>query len=161
MHFREKIYHEDSFPQNLLEEWKTRGYRLVFTNGCFDLLHRGHMHYLQEAAELGDKLIVGLNSDSSVRRLKGQGRPVMDQLNRSEILASLMMVDLVIVFDADTPLSLIRKVEPDVLVKGGDWPVEEIVGAGFVMEKGGTVRTLSFIGGESTSAVIERIKKSK
>lgn len=160
MHFKEKIHLELDLPGDLLDQWRTTGQKLVFTNGCFDLLHRGHIHYLYEASELGDKLIVGLNSDASVGILKGENRPVKNELNRSEILAALSAVDLVIIFEDKTPLSLIKKVKPDVLVKGGDWPVKDIVGAEWVIQNGGSVRTLSFIEGESSSKLIDRIQKN-
>lgn len=158
-HFSKKIYREGKLPAETLADWKTYGHSLVFTNGCFDLLHRGHIHYLYEAAQLGDKLIIGLNSDESVARIKGLGRPVKNEENRSEILAALSFVDMVILFEEDTPLDLIEKITPDVLVKGGDWPVEKIVGAEWVLQHGGRVETLSFIVGESSTTIIDRIKK--
>ena len=132
----------------------------MFTNGCFDLLHRGHIKYLEEASKLGDKLIIGLNSDASVSKLKGDNRPIKDQQNRAEILSALKMVDMVIIFNQDTPDKLISLVVPDVLVKGGDWPVDKIVGADFVLDNGGDVKTLSFIEGESSSAIINKIIKN-
>lgn len=158
--FEEKIFDENYFPGDKIREWKDNGEKIVFTNGCFDLLHRGHIHYLSTAARLGDILIVGINSDRSVRSIKGPGRPVKDQRNRSEILASLGMVDLVVIFDGDTPIDLIKKVVPDVLVKGGDWKTDEIVGGSFVQENGGNVVSLEFIEGESSSNIIERIIKN-
>jgi rfaE bifunctional protein nucleotidyltransferase chain/domain len=158
-HFNAKIYREESFPMKTLEAWKTSGLSLVFTNGCFDLLHRGHIHYLYEASQLGDKLIIGLNSDESVRRIKGLGRPVKNERNRSEILAALSFVDMVILFNGETPLSLIQSITPGVLVKGGDWPLDKIVGADWVLQHGGKVKGLSFIEGESSSAIIDRIQK--
>ena len=133
MDFEKKIFEANKIPFDIIEGWKNKGERIVFTNGCFDILHRGHIHYLYEAGQLGDKLIVGLNSDSSVSRLKGEGRPVKDEKNRAEILASLVMVDMVIIFDKDTPLELIRALTPDILVKGGDWPVDKILGADHVL----------------------------
>lgn len=133
--------------------------RIVFTNGCFDILHVGHVRYLSEARALGDLLVVGLNSDSSVRELKGSERPVVGETERAEILRALKCVDYVAVFNEDTPLSLIEQIRPDVLVKGGDWPVEKIVGAQFVQSYGGEVRTLSFYQGHSTTDLLERIRR--
>lgn len=133
--------------------------RIVFTNGCFDILHVGHVRYLSEARALGDLLVVGLNSDSSVRGLKGKERPVVSENERAEILRALKCVDYVAVFNEETPLTLIEKVRPDVLVKGGDWPVEKIVGAQFVQSYGGEVKTLSFYQGHSTTDLLERIRR--
>ena len=159
--YTEKIHLETEFPQEQISHWKAAGECIVFTNGCFDLLHRGHVAYLYQAASLGDRLIVGLNTDASVRKLKGQGRPVQDQVNRSEILASLQMVDLVILFGGNTPIDLILKVRPEVLVKGGDWPADQIVGYNEVTAYGGKVQTLGFIEGESTSSIIRRIRETE
>ena len=133
------------------------GQRAVFTNGCFDLLHRGHTRYLEQARALGDLLIVAVNSDASVRRLKGAGRPVVPARERAEVLAALACVDLVLIFDALDPGRVIRTVRPDVLVKGGDWPVSQIVGADFVWRSGGTVRSLPYLQGVSTSELIRRV----
>ncbi|WP_018124427.1 D-glycero-beta-D-manno-heptose 1-phosphate adenylyltransferase [Desulfovibrio oxyclinae] len=133
--------------------------RLVFTNGCFDLLHPGHVDYLQRARDLGDALMVGLNSDASVRRLgKGDDRPVNGQDARAFVLAGLACVDFVILFDEDTPLELIRAVRPQVLVKGGDWPVDKIVGRDVVESDGGKVLSIPLLEGYSTTSVIERIR---
>jgi D-glycero-beta-D-manno-heptose 1-phosphate adenylyltransferase len=134
--------------------------KVVFTNGCFDLLHVGHLRYLQQARSLGDQLIVGLNSDQSVKRLKGESRPVQTELDRAEILKGLRCVDEVIIFNEDTPLKLIESIRPDILVKGGDWDVSRIVGADFVMSYGGEVKSLPFHQGRSTSNLIEKIIKS-
>ncbi|MEI7973713.1 MAG: D-glycero-beta-D-manno-heptose 1-phosphate adenylyltransferase [Bdellovibrio sp.] len=131
------------------------GKRIVFTNGCFDLLHVGHVRYLQEAKSLGDFLFVGLNSDASVRRLKGAERPIQCQNDRAEILLALRCVDWVSIFDEDTPLELIRQVKPQILVKGGDWKPEQIVGSNFVLEYGGEVKSLGFSEGRSTTKIIE------
>lgn len=131
--------------------------KVVFTNGCFDLLHVGHIRYLQEAKSLGDILVLGLNSDMSVRNLKGESRPIQNELDRGEILAALACVDYVIVFSEETPLRLIEAVRPDILVKGGDWPIERIVGAETVLKRGGEVRTLQFVSGRSTSSIMEKI----
>ena len=133
------------------------GRRVVFTNGCFDLLHRGHVRYLEQARALGDLLVVAINSDASVQTLKGRGRPVVPADERAEVLASLAVVDLVIVFDELDPARVIRAVQPDVLVKGGDWPIDQIVGADFVQDGGGTVRSLPYVEGASTTALIRRI----
>jgi len=133
--------------------------RVVFTNGCFDILHVGHARYLRDARALGDVLVVGLNSDASVKRLKGDQRPVQNEDDRAELLASLGVVDYVVLFADDTPLSLIEQVAPDILVKGGDWPVEQIVGSKFVLARGGDVMSLPFHPGKSTSSILERIQK--
>ena len=130
--------------------------RSVFTNGCFDLLHVGHVRYLQQARSLGDCLIVGINSDNSVRVLKGPSRPIQNERDRSEIMAALVCVDFVCIFDEETPLELIKKIRPDVLVKGGDWPIEKIVGADYVQSYGGEVKTLQFVEGRSTTEIIHK-----
>jgi len=133
--------------------------KTVFTNGCFDILHIGHVHYLNEAKSLGDKLVVGLNSDSSVKRLKGDERPINHELDRKFVLENLKAVDEVIIFDDDTPIELIKKINPDILVKGGDWPIEKIVGHEHVLANGGLVKSLSFKDGYSTTSTLEKIKK--
>jgi len=133
------------------------GRRVVFTNGCFDLLHRGHTRYLEQARALGDLLVVAVNSDASVRQLKGAGRPVVPDRERAEVLAALASVDLVLIFDDPDPGRVIRSVRPDVLVKGGDWPVGQIVGADFVRSVGGRVRSLPYVKGASTSELIQRV----
>ncbi|MFW5730231.1 MAG: D-glycero-beta-D-manno-heptose 1-phosphate adenylyltransferase [Desulfonatronovibrionaceae bacterium] len=132
--------------------------RMVFTNGCFDILHPGHVDYLEQAAGLGDSLVVGLNSDASVRRIKNQGRPVNPEEHRARVLAGLACVSMVTVFDEDTPYELIQAVEPHVLVKGGDWPEESIVGRDIVAGAGGRVYSLPLTPGYSTTAVIDRIQ---
>ncbi|MCB0346815.1 MAG: D-glycero-beta-D-manno-heptose 1-phosphate adenylyltransferase [Bdellovibrionales bacterium] len=134
--------------------------KIVFTNGCFDILHAGHARYLAAARELGDCLVVGLNSDASVRRIKGSKRPIVPQAERAELLIALACVDFVLIFDEDTPLNLIEAVRPDVLVKGGDWKVEDIVGGPFVSSYGGTVASLPFHEGYSTTNIIEKIRES-
>jgi rfaE bifunctional protein nucleotidyltransferase chain/domain len=141
--------------QKLREEGK----KIVFTNGCFDIIHIGHIKYLTEAKKLGNVLVVGLNSDDSVKRLKGEGRPVTPQSERAEILDSLKPVDYVVIFEEDTPLELIRIVKPDFLVKGGDYKPENIVGADFVTQNGGKVVVLPYVFGKSTTKLIERLKK--
>jgi len=132
--------------------------KLVFTNGCFDLLHVGHVRYLQEAKAQGDLLMVAINSDASVKRLKGADRPLQSEADRAEILAALACVDFVSIFTEDTPENVIEAVKPDVLVKGGDWPVEKIVGGTFVQSYGGSVRTLQFVEGRSTTSIVEKMK---
>jgi len=139
---------------------RRQGKKIVFTNGCFDILHAGHAQYLRRAASLGDLLFVGLNSDASVRRLKGEGRPVQKAADRAYLLASLSCVSYVAVFPEDTPLRLIRDVMPHVLVKGGDWKGKEIVGADVVRENGGTVRTIRFLPGRSTTSILARAGRS-
>lgn len=141
-----------------LAQWRVKSDRIVFTNGCFDILHVGHLHTLKESIQLGDKLIVGLNSDASVSRLKGKERPVVNQLDRSEMLAALEMVDAVIIFEDDTPEELIQMIKPDVLCKGGDWSIENIVGGDFVKSYGGQVVSIPFVQGYSSSSLINKIK---
>lgn len=131
---------------------------VVFTNGCFDLVHQGHVDYLSRARDLGDLLIVGLNSDASVRRLKGDSRPVSNETSRARVLASFAFVDYVVVFEDDTPLKLIENIVPDILVKGGDYNRENVVGADFVEQHGGRLELLSLVPGESTTRLVERIK---
>lgn len=135
---------------------KSSGKKIVFTNGCFDLLHVGHVRYLQEARKLGDLLVVGVNSDASVKRLKGPTRPVQTENDRAEILAALGCVDFTVIFTEDTPLELIKNVLPDILVKGGDWKIESIVGADIVMANGGQVMSLQFVDGKSTTSLIQK-----
>ena len=134
--------------------------RVVFTNGCFDLLHPGHVRYLREARSLGDVLVVALNSDTSVRALKGEGRPILSQDERAEVLSALESVDYVTVFEEETPRELIASVLPDVLVKGGDWAIEEIVGREEVEAAGGEVRSLPYLQGASTSEIVKRIREN-
>lgn len=141
-----------------ITSWRQNGDKVVFTNGVFDLLHIGHITYLSKAAELGSKLIIGLNSDLSVKRLKGDERPVNDQNSRAIILAGLFFVDAVTVFEEDTPLNLIRELLPDILVKGADYLVENIIGAKEVLANGGEVKTISFVDGYSSTAIIRKIK---
>ncbi|PWU15791.1 MAG: D-glycero-beta-D-manno-heptose 1-phosphate adenylyltransferase [Bdellovibrio sp.] len=133
--------------------------RIVFTNGCFDLLHVGHVRYLKAARALGDRLIVGINTDGSVRRLKGAERPLQSENDRAEILAALESVDRTVLFDDETPERLIHLVRPDVLVKGGDWPIDQIVGSEFVQSYGGEVHSLQFVEGRSTSHLIDKARK--
>lgn len=139
---------------------KRRGERIVFTNGCFDLLHIGHVRSLEEARRLGDRLIVAINADASVRRAKGSGRPIQSARERMELVAALACVDWVVGFRADTPIRLIRTLRPDVLVKGGDWALDEIVGAREVEAWGGRVVRAKVISGVSTSRLVDRIRRS-
>lgn len=136
-----------------------KGKKIVFTNGCFDLLHRGHIYYLSRAREMGDLLVVGLNSDASVTRLKGPGRPVNNQEARAEILGALGFVDYIIVFEEETPLELITALQPDLLVKGGDYNVEDIVGYKEVTSRGGSVETIPLLEGYSTTSIIQKSKR--
>lgn len=144
--------------ENTLRYWKENHYKIVFTNGCFDLLHLGHVDYLEKARAMGDKLIVGINTDASVHRLKGESRPVTDEKARAKILASLEFVDAVILFDEDTPFKLISRINPDVLVKGNDYKIGNIVGGDIVKENGGKVATIELVEGYSTSSLIEKLK---
>ena len=141
------------------ERMRREGKRVVFTNGCFDLLHAGHVRYLTEARGLGGALIVGLNSDRSVRALKGAGRPILNESERAEVIAALEAVDFVVVFDEDTPQELIARLLPDVLVKGGDWPLDQIVGREEVEAIGGKVMSLPYVQNASTTELIDRIQK--
>lgn len=143
----------------LCHSWRVTGRQIVFTNGCFDILHRGHLQYLAEAKAQGNKLVVGVNSDASVKRLKGNDRPIHGEEDRLFQLASLLVVDAVILFEEDTPKQLIELVKPDVLAKGGDYQVENIVGADFVIQSGGRVAILPFVAGHSTTGIVEKLKK--
>jgi rfaE bifunctional protein nucleotidyltransferase chain/domain len=144
-----------------IEGWKSRGEKIVFTNGCFDILHAGHVDYLEKASLKGDRLVVGVNTDSSIRRIKGEKRPIIDESSRSRVLAALGFVDAVILFSEDTPIELIRQLKPDVLVKGKDYDISNIVGADIVMQNGGKVETIELTEGFSTTNVISKIKKLK
>lgn len=140
-----------------LQQWREAGDKIVFTNGCFDLLHYGHLHYLADARDCGDRLVVGVNSGASVQRLKGPFRPINDEATRAHMLAGLAMVDAVVFFDDDTPLELILQVKPDVLVKGGDWQPSQIVGSAEVLARGGKVLSLPFVEGYSTTNIEQKI----
>ena len=142
-----------------LQDFRQTMDKLVFTNGCFDILHAGHVDYLQKARQLGDGLLVGLNNDESVRKLKGDSRPIVDEKARAMVLAALDAVDAVVLFKEETPGRLIDQVQPDVLVKGGDYLAEEIVGYQTVIATGGTVRVLPFLEGHSTTSIIKKIKE--
>lgn len=141
-----------------IEGIKAQGKRVVFTNGCFDLLHPGHMRYLYAARQMGDFLVVAVNTDRSVKSIKGKNRPIQSQDERAELLAALSFVDAVALFDEDNPLKVIQDLLPAVLVKGGDWAEEKIVGADVVRKAGGTVKSLPFVTGYSTTALIEKIR---
>ncbi len=141
-----------------VSQWQKEGKKVVFTNGVFDLLHIGHITYMAKAAELGHKLIIGLNADSSVKRLKGDSRPVNDQNSRAALLAALFFVDAITVFEEDTPLNLISTLLPDILVKGADYAVENIVGAKEVIANGGEVKTINFVEGYSSTSIIQKIR---
>ena len=156
----EKILSNDTL-EGVLTRWRLKDRSIVFTNGCFDILHLGHIDYLMKAADLGKQLIVGINSDASVRRLKGEHRPINDENSRKRVIASLFFVSAVVVFDEDTPYELIKKVQPDVLVKGGDYNPEQVVGADIVEARGGEVRILEFVEGYSTTAIEKRIREQE
>lgn len=154
-----KVSHNKIFDRsvlgNRLAMWRLMNNKIVFTNGCFDILHRGHIEYLSQAHDKGNILVIGLNSDASVKRIKGEGRPVQDEQSRALLLASLRFVDAVILFDEDTPKELIEFVKPDVLVKGGDYTEETIVGAEFVKANGGEVVVVPLVEGYSTSSILK------
>lgn len=153
-----KIIAREELPRQLAY-WRFHGQKIVFTNGCFDIVHLGHVDYLSKAAAFGHQLIIGLNTDASVQRLKGPSRPVNDQLARASLLASFFYVSAVVLFDEDTPYELIRAIQPDVLIKGSDYKAEDIVGYDIVTSKGGEVVTLDFLEGYSTSGIIEKLKQ--
>jgi len=152
-----------TFPQiaDAIKKLKQKNKKIVFTNGCFDIIHAGHVNYLLKAKSLGDALVVGLNSDGSVKKLKGKSRPIVAQKNRAILLAALEAVDFVVVFNGLTPLKLIKLVKPDVLVKGGDWKKENIAGSDFVESCGGKVKSLAYIKGLSTRGLIDKIRNLK
>ena len=156
--YRHKVKESDAVRQEI-DILKARGKKIVFTNGCFDILHPGHTRYLWAARQLGDYLAVAVNSDRSVRKIKGEGRPVTPQEDRTEVLAALSFVDAVVLFDEDDPLKAIRRLMPDVLVKGGDWPEDKIIGADVVKRAGGEVKRIPFLSGYSTTAIIRKIKQ--
>lgn len=144
----------------IVRVWRLKSNRIVFTNGCFDLLHNGHIYILEEAKKRGDKLIVGVNSDDSVKRLKGETRPILNQQERMQVLEALTCVDAVIVFEEDTPINLIKAIQPDVLIKGGDWSLDKIVGHEFVQSYNGVVESIPFVDQQSTSRIINKIIKN-
>ncbi|MCB0509946.1 MAG: D-glycero-beta-D-manno-heptose 1-phosphate adenylyltransferase [Chitinophagales bacterium] len=144
---------------NAIARWRLKSDTIVFSNGCFDVLHVGHLHTLQEAKRLGDKLVVGINSDASVKRLKGQDRPINGEQNRAELLSALSIVDAVVIFEEDSPIEVIRIIQPDVLVKGGDWPLDKIVGKDIVEARGGKVISVPFKVNDSSTEIINKIRK--
>ena len=148
-----------SLPElrSICKQLKIEGKKIVFTNGCFDLVHAGHIDYLSKAKEMGDVLIVGLNSDNSVTRIKGKKRPILNEDERAFILSNMKAVDYVILFDEDTPQKLIEELLPDILVKGEDWAIDDIVGADVVLANGGKVKNIKFVNDQSTSKIIEKI----
>lgn len=157
----EKIYDKILNKESLEEKlnlWRKEGKTIVFSNGCFDILHRGHVEYLSKAADLGDILIIGLNTDASVKRIKGPSRPVNDEKARAVVLAALEFVDAIMFFEEDTPYNLIKNVQPDVLVKGKDYKAEDIVGYDIVTNKGGKVETIELVEGFSTTNTINKMK---
>lgn len=141
-----------------LQAWRSQGQKIVFTNGCFDLLHLGHVDYLEKSRQLGDKLVLGLNTDASIRRIKGPSRPLQDEKSRARVMASLLFVDAVVLFDEDTPLALIQAVQPDILVKGDDYTIENIVGQEVVTQRGGEVKTVPLVKGYSTTNIVKKIE---
>ena len=156
---KSKLFALDPLLQ-AIKVWRAEGKKIVFTNGCFDLLHLGHIDYLAKAADLGDILIVGLNTDNSVKTLKGKDRPINDERSRTILLAALSFVDAVILFDERTPYNLIKSVEPDILVKGSDYKTEEIAGHEVVQAKGGKVITIDLLPGYSTTLIEDKILKT-
>ena len=152
----DKIKTQDELKP-ILYKLKKEGKKVVFTNGCFDILHVGHVRYLKEAKGYGDILIVAVNSDLSVKSIKGDKRPIVSQSERAEVVAALEMVDYVIMFDEDTPYNIIKKLQPDVLIKGGDWTIDKIIGRDIVEARGGKVIAIPFIEGASTTGIVERV----
>ena len=154
-----KIYTLEEI-KNQVSAWKQAGEEVVFTNGCFDIIHRGHIEVLAQTADLGDRLIIGLNSDSSIQKLKGKNRPIIEEQSRAILLASLSFIDAVVLFSEDTPINLISTLLPDVLAKGGDYEIETIVGHEIVQKNGGQVILVPFVDGFSSTTIIEKIRKS-
>lgn len=152
-----EIYYENDDLGELTGRLRTEKKKIVFTNGVFDIIHRGHVEYLGEAKSLGDVLVVGLNSDSSVKQIKGDKRPIVSEENRAYVLSNLKPVDYVVIFSEDNPLNLIKKILPDVLVKGADWQEDKIVGADVVKENGGEVKTIKFVENNSSTGIIDKI----
>ncbi len=153
-----KIYYSFKNFQRVLDSWREENYNVVFTNGCFDIIHKGHTDYLFASAREGEKLVVGLNSNESVRELKGNSRPIIDQESRANVLASMFFVDAVVVFEELTPIKIIKKVSPDVLIKGADYNSEDMVGSDHVRSYGGKIKTIPLSGEYSTSKIINKIK---
>jgi rfaE bifunctional protein nucleotidyltransferase chain/domain len=147
--------------QHLLAVWRFKEEKIVFTNGCFDILHKGHIHSLSAAADLGKHLIVGVNSDASIQRIKKPGRPMQDETSRALVIAALDFVEAVVIFSEDTPLETIKQIKPDVLVKGGDYTIETVVGSDFVLSYGGKVELIPILAGYSSTAVEEKVRSTK
>ncbi len=143
--------------QRIVNEWKAQGEKIVFTNGCFDIIHKGHLCYLAQARDLGTKLVLGLNTDASIKRLKGESRPIKEEESRTLTVASFAFIDLVVLFDEDTPHELISQLVPNVLVKGSDYKVHDIVGADVVLQHGGEVKTIDFVQGYSTTNYVKKL----
>lgn len=159
---RKKIFtYTDADYHRMLSIWQFQGKKIVFTNGCFDIVHLGHIDYLSKAKDLGDLLVIGLNTDASVSRLKGENRPIQDEVSRAMVVASLSFVDAVVFFGEDTPYNLIKTTQPDILVKGADYKPEDIVGYDIVTGKGGEVVTIDYLPGYSTSAIESKILQHK
>ena len=154
-----KIISFDNIQKQVLK-WREENKKIVFTNGCFDIIHRGHVDYLSKAKDLGDILIIGLNTDQSVRNIKGNTRPLQDENSRAIILASMQFVDAIVFFSEPTPYTLIKEIQPDILVKGADYKKEDIIGYDIVSQRGGTVETIEFIEGYSTSNIERKIKNT-
>ena len=146
--------------KNQVADWQALGQKVVFTNGCFDIVHLGHIDYLEKAKALGQKLVLGLNTDASVGRIKGPSRPVVNEYARARMMAALAFIDLVVFFDEATPKELIENLKPNILVKGNDYSIQQIVGADFVLANGGSVQTIDLVEGYSTTKLIEKIKAS-
>jgi rfaE bifunctional protein nucleotidyltransferase chain/domain len=157
----DNIYRISKELDSLVSSLKSQNRKIVFTNGVFDIIHRGHVAYLNEAKKLGDVLIVGLNSDSSVKQIKGDSRPINNENDRAYVLVNLKAVDIAAIFEEDTPYNLIKSIVPDVLVKGGDWKPEDIVGSDIVLKSGGRVLSLSYIDDYSTTGILKRISETK
>jgi rfaE bifunctional protein nucleotidyltransferase chain/domain len=153
-----KIHKTDTISAQV-KKWQANKEKVVFTNGCFDILHLGHVRYLEKAAQLGDRLVVGVNTDASVKKLKGETRPINNENARCALLAALAFTDAIVLFEEETPLELITLTQPDVLVKGSDYTPDKIVGADVVLAKGGEVKTIDFVAGYSTTSIIDKMKK--
>ena len=156
---KNKIFDLDSLKNKVIS-WKKIGYKIVFTNGCFDIMHKGHIELLSKSSDLGDKLIIGLNSDSSVQKLKGNSRPIIDENSRAIALAALSFVDAIVLFSEENPINLISTLTPDILAKGGDYEIRTIVGHEIVQKNGGEVILIPFVDGFSSTNIINKIKNS-
>lgn len=159
-HIKSKIHSHYQEAYNTFQVWRFKEETIVFTNGCFDLIHQGHLDYLAKSAALGHHLVIGINTDASVRKLKGPNRPINDEYSRAMLLASMGFVDMVILFDEETPYDLIKFIQPDILVKGSDYKAEDIVGYDIVKSKGGIIKTIDFLEGFSSTGIIKKILSS-